>query len=103
MSVRWNSSLSGSFKVTNGVRQGGILSPHLFAIYMHDLSIHLNSVNTGCSAGGIVTKHWMYADDLVFFSSCAVGIDELLKICELYAIEHALLEVCCNYIYKQRF
>ena len=30
-----------SFNVTNGVRQGGILSPHLFAIY-DDLSIHYN-------------------------------------------------------------
>ena len=28
--VRWNGNFSESFTVTNGVRQGGILSPHLF-------------------------------------------------------------------------
>ena len=32
---------------------------------MNDLSIRF--VNTGGSAGGIVTNHLMYADDLVVF------------------------------------
>ena len=40
----------------------------------------------------------MDADDLVVFSPCAVGLDELLKICELYAIEHditrSVLQLC---------
>ena len=36
--VRWNNTLSASFKVSNGVRQGGILSPKLFSVYIDDLS-----------------------------------------------------------------
>ena len=32
LSVRWNSSLSSSFGVSNGVYQGGVLSPILFTI-----------------------------------------------------------------------
>ena len=31
--VRWNSSLSSNFCVSNGTRQGGILSPNLFSPY----------------------------------------------------------------------
>ena len=34
MSVRWGNSLSDSFKVTNGVRQGSVLSPVLFSVYL---------------------------------------------------------------------
>ena len=34
MSVRWGNLLSESFHVSNGVRQGGILSAYLFNIYI---------------------------------------------------------------------
>ena len=36
--VHWKYLMSESFSVTNGVRQGGILSPYLFCVYMDDLS-----------------------------------------------------------------
>ena len=34
-----------SFNVSNGVRQGSILSPYVFAVCMDDLSSELNKVN----------------------------------------------------------
>ena len=47
MYVQWASCYSSSFKVTNGVRQGGILSPKLFILNhsMDDLSDQLNNSN----------------------------------------------------------
>ena len=44
MYIRWNNTMSDSFSVSNGVRQGGILSPYLFCVYMDDLSKKLNNV-----------------------------------------------------------
>ena len=39
--IIWCQGLSNLFTVCNGVTQGGILSPHLFNVYMDDLSVIL--------------------------------------------------------------
>ena len=46
MCVRWGGSVSSKFTVFNGVRQGGILSPFLFNVYMDDLSVNLKKCPT---------------------------------------------------------
>ena len=47
MSVRWSDAISTQFTVANGVKQGGIVSPILFNVYMDDLSTALNSSGIG--------------------------------------------------------
>ena len=42
MNVRWDTTTTLLFHVTNGVKQGGILLPMLFNEYMDVLSIQLN-------------------------------------------------------------
>ena len=54
MRVRWGDCISSPFRVSNGVRQGGILSPYLFNVYMDDLSCLLNCCNTGCVSGDTI-------------------------------------------------
>ena len=66
--VRWGSAVSDNFFVSHGVRQGGILSPLLFNVYMDCLSDSLCNTYTGCNIGGIMINHLMYADDLVIIS-----------------------------------
>ena len=51
MYVQWASCESSSIQVTNGVRQGGILSPKLFLVYMDGLSDQLNNSNIGGNFG----------------------------------------------------
>ena len=59
-SVTWGSLISESFSVTNGVRQGGILSPIFFNVYMDDLSVTLKNSKLGCCINGTIINHLMY-------------------------------------------
>ena len=45
--VKWNDSLSKPFKIISGVRQGGILSPVLFAIYIDVIITRLKAAGIG--------------------------------------------------------
>ncbi len=63
------------------LRQGSILSPFLFNVYMDDLSKQLNGCRTGCMVGHTVINHLMYADDLVIFCPYSAGLQQLLRIC----------------------
>ena len=90
MSVRWGYSISNVFNVTNGVRQGGILSPKLFNIYIDGLSNILNNSLIGGSLGGKRINHMLYADDLCIVSLSSVGLQKLLSICDEYCASHSI-------------
>ncbi len=40
--ITWNGVKSGQFKICNGVKQGGVLSPLLVSIYINPLIQELN-------------------------------------------------------------
>ena len=45
--VRWGQKVSSEFSVSNGVKQGGVLPPILFAVYIDELLIPLKESNLG--------------------------------------------------------
>ena len=51
--------MSTGFNISNGVRQGGILSPYLFCIYVDELNKMLNNVHVGCFVGTMLVNHCM--------------------------------------------
>ena len=83
--------MSSCFNVTNGVRQGGILSPLLFSVYMDDLSVLLNSSKVGCVLNGITTNHLMYADDTCLLAPSPAALQQLLRICSEFAISNSVV------------
>ena len=86
-SVKWNSVFSRSFIVRSGVRQGGILSPHLFAIYVDDLIINLRKLKVGCHILNELIAALVYADDFCLMAPSRLALQLLLDVCVEYGKE----------------
>ena len=71
---------SSFFTISNGVRQGGILSPKLFSVHMDDLSNMLIRSGVGCYIDNICVNHAFYAEDLCLMAPCAITLqDRIIK------------------------
>ena len=65
------------FCLSPGVRQGGVLSPYLFAVFMDDIVDKIKKVNLGCYISLICTCIFLYADDIVLLAPTVSGLQEL--------------------------
>ena len=88
---RWGRCYSLPFTASNGVRQGGILSPLFFNVYMDELSVTLSNANLGCVMNGVFFNHLMYADDLVVIAPSPRAMQMLLNLCDNFARENHVI------------
>ena len=66
--VRGNDSLTDIFPSSRGVRQGCLLSPVLFALYLNDLNCQIKESSQGVMLDDISIHSLLYADDLVLLA-----------------------------------
>ena len=83
--ARWNSSNSIEFLLSNGVKQGGVLSKLLFSVYLDDLLCELQEVNVRCHMNGYFVGAVIYADDISLFGLTRSSILSMLNVCDVYA------------------
>ena len=88
--VKWGDARSSCFGVTNGTRQGSVLSPIFFAVYIDELLHELRSLGVGCHIGGVFVGAAGFADDLILVAPCRSAMAQMLEKCESYASKNNL-------------
>ena len=88
--VKWGGIVSDAFSVANGVRQGGVLSPVLFTIYMDELLLQLKHNAIGCHWDHLFAGALCYADDLILLAPSLSALRLMLSSCESFSISHGL-------------
>ena len=85
--VQWNSARSSAIPMLNGVKQGGVLSPILFCVYMDELIGRLEKSGLGCHIGKQFLGGFGYADDLKVLCPSVGGLQKMINICEKFGQE----------------
>ena len=85
--VKWGDQYSDWFSVTAGVRQGGVLSPDFYCIYVDDLLLKLKSLHKGCYYLGMFVAALFYADDMAILAPSIKGLILLLEACGEFCLE----------------
>jgi len=88
--VKWGDKVSNDFNCRNGVKQGGVLSPILFCLYMDELLKCLSRSGVGCYMVNTFCGALCYADDLALLCPTRSYMNKLLKICGEFASEYGL-------------
>lgn len=83
--VKGQSSKSHWFPVLQGTRQGGVLSPFLYLLYINELLWILEKSDLGFCFRNINCSNLTVADDMLIASFSKVGLDKMINLCYEYA------------------
>ena len=90
MRIKWNAAISDSFDTSNGVEQGGVLSPLLFNVYLDELILLLREQDVGCHMNGMFVGAFCYADDVTLLAPTGMALNAMLDTCTRFADAHDL-------------
>ena len=87
--VCWNNSKGEYCYINRGVRQGGILSPFLFKLYIEDLMSKISKLEVGCRLGFVRLNVIGYADDIFLLVDSAANLGMLYDVlrAEIYNLK----------------
>jgi len=92
--VRVKNGLTRSFKITKGVRQGCVLSPILFNLYIADLDKYLAKRNIGgIRVGNERIWSLAYADDIVLLAKNKTALQDMMDTLKKF-LKDRKLELC---------
>ena len=88
--VKWDGSISTTFNMSNGVKQGSVISPLFFTLYVDELVQTLEKSGYGCKLGAKYFGILVYADDIFLLSPSFYSLQKMLDICNLFAEDRGL-------------
>ena len=81
---------SAYFDVLCGTKQGGILSPDFFSVYINDLIIFLRKKGIGCHILRTFIACILFADDMTLIAPTCQSMQQMLDICADYCNQFCL-------------
>ena len=88
--AKWGQSASSQFHGVNGIRQGGVISPILFIVYMDELISRLEKCQAGCWIGHRYFGCLVFADDMNLLCPSGTGLQRMLNICAEFGVEYSI-------------
>ena len=90
--VKYVDEFSDAFEITTGLKQGEVISPMLWALFVEDLEMYLqNNVDSGMSLNEIIIILLLFADDVVIFGNSPVdlqnSLNKLYDYCQNWSLE----------------
>ena len=83
--VQSNGAHSNMFKIFNGVKQGSVISPLLFTLYIASLFLLLKQLGLGCHVGLTYGGAFGYADHIAVVAPSLYCLKKMISICETFA------------------
>ena len=88
--VKWSNVYSESFHVLCGTKQGGVLSPEFFAVYIDDLISVLRKTGVGCYVVNLFIACLLFADDVTLLAPTRSALQRLINVCASYCHKFCL-------------
>ncbi len=89
--VKWCNHITELTRASNGVKQGGVMSPLLSTINIDVLLCRLKRFGFGCCIGNTFCEVMGYADDIILLAPTVTGMKHMLEICTKYGMEYNVL------------
>ena len=77
--VRVNNNCTDWFNITSGVKQGDVLSPTLFAVYLNDMAVGIKQLQSGVNLNGFELSILLHADDIVLIAPDEHKLQRMLE------------------------
>jgi exonuclease III len=86
----WMGHVSTTFRTQNGIKQGSVISPVLFTIYMDELLKVLEQGGYGCRIGVHYMGALSSADDLSLLCTTLFGLQKMINMCEEFGKKYGI-------------
>ena len=81
--MKWDDKLSKEFPISRCTRQGSVLSPIFFNIFIDSLLRDLQKCNAGAYVVNTHINNIAYADDITLCATTVPGLQKLIDMCDV--------------------